>query len=385
VKLALRSRVSNWIGGGAAKALLALPFLLVLLSLPSAAGAATRGAPLSERSTLALPAPGGPFPDTVIHGHRRLLRDGGPNSRAQTYPVIGGQHVEVYSTYYPDAEVQGVVNVLGGLVHGDEMNSLSVYVATPDEISYICGQDALACYSPAMSEMIVSGVNGSAYGVPRDFTIAHEYGHHIANNRLNAPWDALETGAKRWATYERVCQGTRQGQLFPGDEDAHYWENPGEGFAETNAHLNYPALSVPWGYSSLLRPTLDSMDRLRADITAPLSAPVTATWNGSLWPQRRNPAIHRFATPFDGEVVVQLHGPDASNYDIYALGPKLRLNKHKRQGAHKVKVRRSVIQRSVSSGSSEQLQMTLCGHSSIQVEVRRRSGTGPFSVSVTRP
>ena len=79
------------------------------------------------------------------------------------------------------------------------------------------------------------------------------------------------------------------------------------------------------------------------------------------------------------------HGPDASNYDIYVLGPKLRLNKHKRQRGHKVKVRRSVIQRSVSSGSSEQLEMTLCGHSSIQVEVRRRSGAGPFSVSVTRP
>jgi hypothetical protein len=52
----------------------------------------------------------------------------------------------------------------------------------------------------------------------------------------------------------------RRGQFFPGDEDFHYWENPGEAFAETNAHLNYPEVSVPWGYSPLLRPSQGSMD-----------------------------------------------------------------------------------------------------------------------------
>jgi hypothetical protein len=359
--------------------------IAAMIALPAVASADTRGAPLTERSTLALPAPGGPFPDTLIHGRRRLMRANGPTSRAQSYPVLGGEHVDVYSTYYSDAEMQSVVNMLGGLVHGPEMNTLSIYVATPDEIGYICGPGALACYSPSLSEMIVSGVDGSSYGVPRDYTIAHEYGHHIANNRLNAPWTAIDTGAKRWATYERVCQGSRKGQLFPGDEDAHYWENPGEGFAETNAHLNFPAVSVAWGYSPLLRPTQDSMARLQADITSPWTAPVTANWNGSMWPKRRNPAVHRFSTPLDGEVLIELDGPETANYDIYVLGSKLPLAKHKRQGRHKARPRRRVITRSVSRGSSEQLEMTLCGHSSIQLEVRRRSGAGPFSVSVTRP
>ena len=35
--------------------------------------------------------------------------------------------------------------------------------------------------------------------------------------------------------------------------------------------------------------------------------------------------------------------------------------------------------------SSEQLDLNLCGQSSIRIEVRRRSGAGPFTVSVTRP
>jgi hypothetical protein len=353
--------------------------------LPAAASAATRGTPLAERSTLELPGPGGPFPDTIIHAPRRLSRVSGTTPRARSFPVIGGEQVDVSSTYYSNAQMQSVVNVLGGLIHGPEMNTLSVYVAAPDELGQICGQEALACYAPTISEMVVSGVDGSAYGVPRDFTIAHEYGHHIANNRVNAPWTALDTGAKRWATYERVCQGTRKGQLFPGDEDYHYWDNPGEGFAESNAHLNYPGVSVPWGYSSLLRPTQGSLAKLQADITEPWSAPVTVAWNGSMWPQRRNPAQHRFSTPLDGQLQIRLNGPAGSNYDLFVLGPKLRAAKRPKGHHRSLRSRRRVVQRAVSSGSSEQIDMSVCGQTSIRLEVRRRSGTGPFTVTVTRP
>jgi hypothetical protein len=361
-----------------------LSLALALALLPAAAAADTR-APLATTSTLQLPPAGGSFPDSLVHGTRRLNRLDGDN--AGSYPVLGGQQVEISTTYYSDADMQSIANVLGGLVHGDEMNSLSVYVASPDEISQICGPQALACYAPSSEEMIVSGVDGSAYGVPRDYTIAHEYGHHIANNRVNGPWTALDTGAKRWATYEHVCQGTRKGQLFPGDEDAHYWDNPGEGFAESNAHMNFPAVSVPWGYNSLLRPTQASLAKLRGDIVSPWSQPTTVTWNGSLWPGRSNPAAHRFATPLDGQVQISLSGPAGSNYDLYVLGPKLqraaRLRKHRR--AHRLRPRRRIVGRAVSSGSEEQLGITLCGQSSIRVEVRRRSGSGPFTVSVTRP
>jgi hypothetical protein len=340
---------------------------------------------LGEASTLQLPPPGGPFPDSLVHRSRRLQRLTGAGEKS--YPVLGGQQVEISSTYYSDADMQSIANVLGGLVHGDEMNSLLVYVASPDEISQICGPQALACYAPSDEEMIVSGVDGSSYGVPRDYTIAHEYGHHIAENRANGPWTALDTGAKRWATYEHVCQGTRKGQLFPGDEDSHYWDNPGEGFAESNAHLDFPGVSVPWGYNSLLHPTQASLAKLRADVVSPWSQPSTVTWNGSLWPGRPKPATRRFATPLDGQVRITLSGPAGSNYDLYVLGPKPQgreqVRKHGRD--HRLRPRRRIVGRATSSGSEEQLQTTLCGQSSIQVEVRRRSGSGPFTVSVTRP
>jgi hypothetical protein len=380
------TRLTTRLGGRSAIAALAALLCLVaaLLMLPAAAGAATR-APLAERSTLKLPGPAGPFPDTLVHNRPVLSRRNGPAPRENSYPVLGGEQVEVSSTYYTDEQMQSVVNVLAGLVHGPEMNSLSVYVASPDEITNICGQGALACYAPGISEMVVSGDEGSSYGVPRDFTIAHEYGHHIANNRVNPPWTALDSGAKRWATYERVCQGTRKGQLFPGDEQYHYWENPGEGFAESNAHLNFPGVSVPWGYSSLLQPTQGSLAKLKADITSPWTEPTTVVSNGSMWPTRRNPAEHRFSTPLDGQVEIRLDGPEGSNYDLFLLGPKLRAAKHLRKHHRRFRVRRRVIDRAVSSSSSEQIDMNLCGQSSIRVEVRRRSGAGPFAVSVTRP
>jgi len=393
----VRPRLSNLLsapGQRLACAALVLACLTALLA-PSAAGAATRGRPLGE-SSLGLPGPAGPFPDTIIHGRKRLARTLGSYGGETAFPVYGGQQVHISSTHYSDAQMQGVANVLGGLVHGEEMNTLSVYVASPDEIAYICGQGALACYAPKSSEMIVSGEDGSAYGVPRDYTIAHEYGHHIANNRVNAPWTAIDTGAKRWATYTRVCQGIRKGQLFPGDEDAHYWDNPGEAFAETNAHLDFPTVSVPWGYSEPLEPTQASIQKLRADILAPWTQPATVTWNGSLWVQRPNPALRSFQTPLDGMVDIQLTGPADANYNVIVFGKKLSDKKlrprkrgrhhHRRHRHHRKRhPRRRVIDRAVSAGSSEHLQLQMCGQKSIQVEVRRRSGEGPFSVSVTRP
>jgi hypothetical protein len=356
----------------------------LLISAPASA-ATTQGRPLSTAST---PGPSGPVPDTIVHGRKRLARAFG--SDESVFPVLGGQQVHMSSTYYSEDQMQSIANVLGGLVHGDEMNSLSVYVATPDEITYICGAGALACYAPGSGEMIVSGQDGSAYGVPRDYTIAHEYGHHIANNRLNAPWTAIDSGAKRWATATHVCQGLRKGELYPGDEDAHYWDNPGEAFAETNAHLNYPTVNVPWGYSYSLRPSQRSTQMLRADIVAPWTQPATVIWNGSLWPQRRNPATRRFAIPLDGTVDVDLSGPEAANYDVYILGPKLHASKRERRRARhhrhsRPRPRRKVIGRAATEGPSEHLEIQSCGQGAMWIEVRRRSGEGPFTVTVTRP
>ena len=62
--------------------------------------------------------------------------------------------------------------------------------------------------------------------------VRHEYGHHIAFNRLNAPWTAVDWGPKRWASAANVCARVARREAYPGDEGTNYALNPGEAWAE---------------------------------------------------------------------------------------------------------------------------------------------------------
>src|SRR5439155_4552753 len=75
--------------------------------------------------------------------------------------------------------------------------------------------------------------------------LAHEYGHHIANNEKNTPWLAEDYGTKRWASYVNVCKRARTGTLYPGDESEHYRLNSGELFAESYRVLVEQKLGLP--------------------------------------------------------------------------------------------------------------------------------------------
>jgi hypothetical protein len=285
----------------------------------------------------------------------------------EAYPAGEGYTVEAASSAYTPADVQSVVNVLGALEHGPELDRLSVYVATPEEISSICGPTVLACYMPARERMIVSGVDGSAGGVPRDFAIAHEYGHHIANSRRGTPFPAIAAGTARWSTYERVCQLTRAHRLFPGDQGAHYWQNPEEAFAEAYAHLAEPQARVSWQYVPSLRPRAASLAKIRADIVHPWSGPTTSIWNSSLGAR----VAERFIrTPFDGTVSVSIESPADSEYAAV-----LRDAEHGR-----------ALARAVGGGNgSASVSYANCGHRALLLQVRSLSGEGAFQATITTP
>ncbi len=146
------------------------------------------------------------------------------------------------------------------------------------------GQDILACYIAGVRRMIVPGDMHSSGGVTTSFVIAHEYGHHVAAYRSNAPFSALDFGPKRWSSYERVCARTLAGKLFPGDEGNHYVANPGEAWAETYAHLVYP--KVHWFYTRLLKPDAGALAAARADVLDPWTGPATKRFAGTLAERR---------------------------------------------------------------------------------------------------
>lgn len=301
----------------------------------------------------------------------------------------------IASDHYGAAEVESVAAVLRSLDHGPEMALLSVFVATPEEIREVCGDAVLACYFPAEDEMIVSGVDRPIDGVPRDFAIAHEYGHHIANTRPGAALPAIEAGTPRWATYERVCQLTRRGRLFPGNQGAHYWQDPEEAFAQSYARLNRPGARVSWQYTPLLRPTATALEKIHADVAQPWRGPVESSWRGFLaglpaapssaadarpgalgigpgWAVGDSPrlASHVIRTPLDGPVSVSLQA---------SAGAGLVAILRDQAGD------RALARAATDSDGGAELSYSNCGHAALRLEVHATSGPADFRAAIARP
>jgi len=196
-----------------------------------------------------------------------------------------GETVTVYmSDAYPQDEANRAtwVNFFAWLHHGSELPSLTVYVALLSEVQSFCGPEAAGCYSSARKILVIPG--DLEPGV--DFDIAaHEYGHHVAANRRNDPWDANGYGPKRWATYTSVCSRAAAGTAFPGDEGAHYTLNTGEAFAEAYRALEESRGVYPWAHLPLVvdasfTPDAGAQAAALADVQQPWTAPSSMTVDG---------------------------------------------------------------------------------------------------------
>jgi len=304
------------------------------------------------------------------------------SGRAQRYEVHDGKGRSVSinvstlcSVLCSAANPQQIADFLGTLPHGDEMNLLAVDLETPAEISASCGEGAAACYFFGQNRMLINGDDTTLPdGATREFVIAHEYGHHVAGHRANPPFNpAIDWGPKQWASYERVCQGVRQGRYFPGDEDppelgGHYYENPGEAYAESSAFLRFPDAPVPWEWTESLRPDAGAFAAIRAGIHHPWRHPVASTLRGRLGPGHRA-ASRRISTPLDGNLTLTLRGRPGSELDLALLSAK---------GV--------VLRRSAGLGSRETIDYTVCGSPRLFAVVKRGGlGPGAYRLAVKRP
>ena len=133
-------------------------------------------------------------------------------------------------SYTNPALAQFFVTFLGTLPHGSELARLKLAIETPAEVVSGCGGDdgVLACYLPTSRTMIVPGEQAQGSDAPVNYVIAHEYGHHLAAARSNAPLAAVTYGPKYWSSYERVCSRTSDGQLAVS-QTTRYLEDPGRG------------------------------------------------------------------------------------------------------------------------------------------------------------
>jgi hypothetical protein len=243
-----------------------------------------------------------------------------PGAWGGVYTAESGAQVTIHSSgeYPVDESVnQAAADFVDSLVHGKEISTVNIYLAPPAEVGILCySHEADGCYFPATGEIVSIGEDTPWSTVEE--VVAHEYGHHVANNRLNDPWPTLDYGTKRWSTYEGVCQKEIAGAAFPGDEGAHYLQNPGESFAESFMHLNEAKLGLPetpWGYDPMFTPNPAALAAIEQDILKPWNKPPLRYLSG-LFTRRGQQKTFTFKTPLDGVFAAELHGPRGSRLTI---------------------------------------------------------------------
>ena len=229
---------------------------------------------------------------------------------------------------------QTIANFLGSLPHGNEINLLTVDEVTPavlgvgGEMAVYCGDtNALSCYFPDENRMVISGhdFTDPNDNATRDYVLAHEYGHHIANHRNNAPFanPAVDWGPKRWASFAGVCKGVGMAATSPATRPSATTTTPARPGPSPSPRTPFRPSRCPGSGPTSQTPTSRvASPRSSATPSIPGAArpPRSA---GADFPQRRKPRkkVKRFQTPNDGDFTLRLSGPDRANLDLRLRGP----------------------------------------------------------------
>jgi hypothetical protein len=349
--------------------------MILFLAAPAAA-ARVPGAP---RSVFDVLKPAVPLRDVVLKRPSASASRISATASAASYPIGDGDGstvmVSVTSACQAActaADPLEVAAFLGTLIHGPEIDSVTVQMDTPDQLAIDCGFGSQACYYSGENQIVISGDPAPGPdGATRDFVLAHEYGHHVAQHRrMPAPFPAaIDWGTERWSSYEHVCQGRRRGAYFPGDEGSRYPDDPGEAFAESFAFNRFPDASLRWEYADSLRPSARAFAMVRHDVLSPWRRRRTLDFKGRLPSAGHGTAVRTFRTPLDGKVSLRLAGAGASRFEVL-----LRSHAGRR------------LRSSQDVAAGREVSFTTCGQARLQAAVRRLGPTGGrFRLIVKEP
>ncbi|HEV7770191.1 MAG TPA: hypothetical protein VGO66_05970 [Solirubrobacterales bacterium] len=355
--------------------------MAMILLLAAPAGAATRSPEPSRAALFAVPRPAVPPRDVVV-GRASVVsaRISATTSAASTsdrYPIEDGSGatiaVNVTAACQEScnaADPAAIARTVGAFIHGPEVELVTVQLDTPFQLSFDCGYAAQACYFSSENRIVLSGdASLGPDGASREFVLAHEYGHHVAAHRqIPLPFPAaIDWGPEHWSSYERVCQGHRAGAFFPGDEGGHYYEDPGEAFAESFAYQRFPSDTVKWGWTPVLRPDVGAFRAIRRDTLDPWRGRSGHVLSGLVPPN--GVVVRQFPTPLDGLVSI---GPVGSPHLGYELILRSQAGKVLRTSRH--------------VASRNRIDYTACGESRLRVAIRPTGGAGtPYRLTIRRP
>jgi len=349
--------------------LVVLVAVVVLAASPSAAATSQLKNPLLADIGIA----NSPIADSILSSSavRRLAAVA---SWGGTFTTSTGERVTInVSDSYPvdQARAQRWADFFASLVHGPEISTVSVFLAPLDEVQQFCGQEALACYSPNQKLLVSPGDDPSA-DLSAEAVVTHEYGHHVANSRNDAPWLAIDYGTKRWSSYLQVCSKAAAGQLFPGaEQDSRYRLNPGEGFAESYRVLNQRRLGVPespWQVvSDSLYPDATALSLLEQDVLTPWNGNAQSSLSAALTKRAKTRTL-AVSTPLDG------------NFRI-----TIRAAKGERVGVNLLTSTGTSVARTVVAGTAARtLSTTVCGSRTYTVKLSLTKGSGRARATVSK-
>jgi hypothetical protein len=265
---------------------------------------------------------------------------------------------------------EGWAEFLATMTHGPEITKLTTYVVSFDEVQQICGSRALGCYGG--DEMVVPGE--TAADITAEEVVRHEYGHHIAFNRLNAPWTAVDWGPKRWASAANVCARAARREVYPGDEGSNYALNPGEAWAEAYRLMDERKAGIPTASWQIVSrsffPTEAALVAADADVLQPWAAARTTVSTRVFGRATPKTWLIPLATPLDGNLRVSATMPGGGTHDVALVAAN----------------RRTVVKRAEWVGQRvKRLDGSVCGPRSLFVRVTQKGALGRVRVSVTVP
>lgn len=346
--------------------------VVAAMLVPATASAGTRALPWPSVSKLT--RAGDPIRDADVFSLRGTAQ-AVPGYWGGVQTTSAGEMVSVYAsnTYTQDpARTLAWAEFLTTLDHGSELAKLQLYVAPLDEVQRVCGEEALACYSAQQSTIFAPG-DAPDPETSAEAIVAHEYGHHLAANRDNAPWTAVDWGTKRWATYLNVCSETRTGLLYPGNESGYYKRNPGEGFAEVYRVLNEQRLGIPslgWNVvDQLFSPDAQALALVQQDVEQPWTGLTATTVTGRVTPKAPR-STRTISTPLDGTVRLTLRPPANSRLTLGLVDP----------ASGKV-----LAATTKSAPFTATVSTTACGQRSLVARVTAVKGAGTYRLTVSRP
>jgi hypothetical protein len=359
-----------------AGALAGIAMTTLLLAAPGGAAAERPGRSLS----LEVPRAAVPMRDVVLGEPGAAAARISASASSQRYSIGDGSGASIEVAISEACAVtcnvtdpQEVANFIGTLPHGSEVDLLSVQLDTEYQLGFDCGFGAEACYFSGENKIVIGGYREEdGDGASFDFVLAHEYGHHVAQHReMPTPFgSAIDWGTERWASLAGVCQGERHHRLYPGNEGTHYFEDPGEAFAEAFARARFPDQPPRWRYLPSLEPGPAAFQAIREDTFSPWQGRTSYTLSGRIPARGEGAAVESLRTPLDGLVSLRPSSLRRHGYELALRSRAGRLLRRSRSGLH----------------PHDGLDYTVCGQHHLRLVIRSTSPhAAPFRLQVQRP